>query len=94
MIDPFHKAIRRDAKINWMCRPVMKHRELRGLTGAGKSSRGMLTFLVAHCVKTHIFVQKLICECILGRYQRVIKVILVGTRRIFYRPKSNENLTI
>merc|ERR1711862_582400 len=32
MIDPFHKAIRRDAKINWMCRPVMKHRELRGLT--------------------------------------------------------------
>ena len=40
MIDPFHKAIRRDAKINWMCRPVMKHRELRGLTGAGKSSRG------------------------------------------------------
>ena len=65
MIDPFHKAIRRDAKINWMCRPVMKHRELRGLTGAGKSSRGMLTFLVAHCVKTHIFVQKLICERIL-----------------------------
>merc|ERR1711860_339184 len=41
MIDPFHKAIRRDAKINWMCRPVMKHRELRGLTGAGKSSRGL-----------------------------------------------------
>merc|ERR1712181_134000 len=29
MIDPFHTAIRRDANINWMCRPVMKHRELR-----------------------------------------------------------------
>merc|ERR1712055_325121 len=41
MIDPFHKAIRRDPKINWMCRPVMKHRELRGLTHAGKSSRGL-----------------------------------------------------
>ena len=58
MIDPFHKAIRRDAKINWMCRPVMKHRELRGLTGAGKSSRGMST-LSFYTVKTHIFVQKL-----------------------------------
>merc|ERR1712029_1180172 len=40
MIDPHHKAITRDPKINWMCRPVMKHRELRGLTAAGKSSKG------------------------------------------------------
>merc|ERR1712061_257746 len=30
MIDPHHKAITRDPKVNWMCRPVMKHRELRG----------------------------------------------------------------
>ena len=36
MIDPFHKAIRRDPKINWMCSPVQKHRELRGLTHAGQ----------------------------------------------------------
>merc|ERR1712154_580566 len=41
MIDPHHKAITRDPKINWMCRPVMKHRELRGLTAAGKRSRGI-----------------------------------------------------
>jgi large subunit ribosomal protein L15e len=40
LIDPFHKAIRRDPKINWITKPVMKHRELRGLTHAGKSSRG------------------------------------------------------
>ncbi len=40
MIDPHHKAIRRDPKINWMCASVQKHRELRGLTHAGKSSRG------------------------------------------------------
>ena len=53
MIDPFHKAIRRDAKINWMCRPVMKHRELRGLTGAGKSSRGMSTLVFTHCQNTY-----------------------------------------
>ena len=53
MIDPFHKAIRRDAKINWMCRPVMKHRELRGLTGAGKSSRGMST-LAFYTLSKHI----------------------------------------
>merc|ERR1712066_1020710 len=41
MIDPHHKAITRDPKVNWMCRPVMKHRELRGLTAAGKRSRGI-----------------------------------------------------
>ena len=43
MIDPSHKAIARDPKINWMCRPVQKHRELRGLTTAGKSSRGTIS---------------------------------------------------
>ena len=41
MVDPFHKAIRRDAKINWICKPVMKHREMRGLTSASKKSRGL-----------------------------------------------------
>merc|ERR1712150_366351 len=41
MIDPHHKAITRDPKINWMCKAVQKHRELRGLTAAGKSSRGL-----------------------------------------------------
>jgi large subunit ribosomal protein L15e len=43
LVDPSHKAIRRDPKINWMCRPVMKHRELRGLTAAGKKYRGLRT---------------------------------------------------
>ena len=47
MIDPSHKAIRRDPKINWMCKAVQKHRELRGLTAAGKSSRGKYIFLIA-----------------------------------------------
>merc|ERR1711970_1669727 len=41
MIDPHHKAITRDPKINWMCSAVQKHRELRGLTHSGKSSRGL-----------------------------------------------------
>ena len=41
MVDPAHKAIKRDPKINWLCKSVMKHRELRGLTSAGKSSRGL-----------------------------------------------------
>ncbi|KAG5679720.1 hypothetical protein PVAND_009267 [Polypedilum vanderplanki] len=40
-IDPFHNAIRRDPKVNWICNAVHKHRELRGLTSAGKSSRGI-----------------------------------------------------
>merc|ERR1712137_553700 len=41
LVDPFHKTIRRDPKINWLCNPVHKHRENRGLTSAGKSSRGL-----------------------------------------------------
>jgi large subunit ribosomal protein L15e len=35
-VDPFHKAIRRDARINWICDAVHKRRESRGLTSAGK----------------------------------------------------------
>jgi len=34
MVDTHHKAIRTDARINWLCNPVHKHRELRGLTSA------------------------------------------------------------
>lgn len=41
LVDIFHKAIRRDPKIQWICKAVHKHRELRGLTSAGKSSRGL-----------------------------------------------------
>merc|ERR1711991_361567 len=41
LVDPQHKAIRRDARINWICRPAHKHRESRGLTAAGKKSRGL-----------------------------------------------------
>lgn len=41
MVDTAHKAIRDDPRINWICNPVHKHRELRGLTSAGKSSRGL-----------------------------------------------------
>eukprot|EP00439_Symbiodinium_sp_Y106_P021019 s2301_g2.t1 len=56
MVDPYHKTIRDDPRINWtdffcqcvyiatntICKPVMKHRELRGLTAAGKKARGLL----------------------------------------------------
>merc|ERR1712029_655022 len=38
LVDPFHKAIRHDAKINWICKSVHKHREMRGLTSANKIS--------------------------------------------------------
>ncbi|KAI8464396.1 MAG: 60S ribosomal protein L15-like protein [Monoraphidium minutum] len=41
MVDPHHNAIRNDARINWICNPVHKHRELRGLTSAGKKYRGL-----------------------------------------------------
>uniref|UniRef100_T1J1W7 Ribosomal protein L15 n=1 Tax=Strigamia maritima TaxID=126957 RepID=T1J1W7_STRMM len=41
LVDPFHRSIRRDPKIHWICKPVHKHRELRGLTSAGRKSRGL-----------------------------------------------------
>jgi large subunit ribosomal protein L15e len=41
LLDPFHKVVRSDPKVNWICLPVQKHREMRGLTRAGKSSRGL-----------------------------------------------------
>ena len=41
MVDPQHKVIRRDARINWLCKAVHKHRELRGLTAAGRKNRGL-----------------------------------------------------
>jgi len=40
LVDPFHAAIRNDPKVNWICQPTHKHRELRGLTATGKKSRG------------------------------------------------------
>jgi hypothetical protein len=38
---PAHTAIRRDPKIQWICEAKQKHRELRGKTAAGKTSRGL-----------------------------------------------------
>lgn len=43
LVDINHNAIRNDAKINWICNAVHKHRELRGLTAAGKKYRGLRT---------------------------------------------------
>ncbi|XP_022756181.1 60S ribosomal protein L15-like [Durio zibethinus] len=41
LVDTAHNAIRNDPRINWICNPVHKHRELRGLTSAGKKYRGL-----------------------------------------------------
>lgn len=41
LVDIFHKAIRRNPDTQWITRPVHKHREMRGLTSAGKKSRGL-----------------------------------------------------
>ena len=41
LVDTAHKAIRRDPKINWICKPPHKRREQRGLTSAGKKNRGL-----------------------------------------------------
>ncbi len=41
LVDPLHLKIRNDARINWICNPVHKHRECRGLTSAGRKGRGL-----------------------------------------------------
>ena len=41
LVDPQHLVIRNDPRINWICKPVMKHRERRGLTSAGRKARGL-----------------------------------------------------
>lgn len=40
-VDPSHPAIRNDARINWIVDPTHKHREMRGLTSAGRKYRGL-----------------------------------------------------
>ena len=41
LADPAHNAIRNDPRINCIAGAHQKHRELRGITSAGKSSRGL-----------------------------------------------------
>lgn len=41
LVDPSHKVVRRDPRINWIVNPVHKHREARALTATGKKSRGI-----------------------------------------------------
>eukprot|EP00051_Salpingoeca_urceolata_P026156 m.476298 g.476298 ORF g.476298 m.476298 type:complete len:205 (-) comp20490_c0_seq1:59-673(-) len=41
LVDPQHKAIRRDPRINWICGAVHKHREIRGTTSEGRNNRGI-----------------------------------------------------
>jgi len=41
LVDPSHNAIRKDPRINWLTKPVHKHRELKGLTATGRKSRGL-----------------------------------------------------
>lgn len=42
LVDVAHTAIRNDPRINWLCNPVHKHRELTGKTSAGKHNRGLV----------------------------------------------------
>ena len=40
-VDPSKPEIKKDKKINWITNPKNKNRALRGLTSAGKKSRGL-----------------------------------------------------
>lgn len=41
MVDPSHPVIASDPKINWICKPNNTRRVYRGLTSAGKKTRGL-----------------------------------------------------
>ncbi|NHJ86254.1 MAG: 50S ribosomal protein L15e [Asgard group archaeon] len=41
LVDPHHPAIIKDKRINWVNNPANKNRVFRGLTSAGKKSRGL-----------------------------------------------------
>ena len=41
LVDPNHKAVRRDPRINWIATSKHKHRECRGVTSIGKKHRGL-----------------------------------------------------
>eukprot|EP00960_Hanusia_phi_P069287 767051-Hanusia_phi.AAC.11 len=41
LVDPAHRVVRNDPRLNWICSAKMKHRELRGLTAAGRKGRGV-----------------------------------------------------
>jgi len=41
MVDPMHKAVRNCPRLNWICNPTHKHRELRGVTSAGRKARSL-----------------------------------------------------
>lgn len=41
LVDKHHPVIQSDPNINWICASTNKKRVNRGLTGAGKKSRGM-----------------------------------------------------
>ena len=41
LVDSAHRVIRNDPRINWIVNATMKHREMRGLTAAGRRARGV-----------------------------------------------------
>lgn len=41
LVDPQRQEIKKDKKINWIAKPENKKRAVRGLTSAGKKSRGL-----------------------------------------------------
>ena len=41
MVDPNHPNIKNDQHINWICKPANRSRVFRGLTSAGRKSRGL-----------------------------------------------------
>uniref|UniRef100_A0A8C8T2M8 Ribosomal protein L15 n=1 Tax=Peromyscus maniculatus bairdii TaxID=230844 RepID=A0A8C8T2M8_PERMB len=57
LIDPFHKAIRRNPDTQWITKPVHKHREMRGLTSKVQYSAAPLLPPI------HVMISPFRCSC-------------------------------
>ncbi len=44
LVDPHHPVVKSDPRINWILNPANKRRVFRGLTSAGKKSRGLRAY--------------------------------------------------
>ena len=75
LVDPAHRVVRNDPRLNWICSAKMKHRELRGLTAAGRKGRGVARGHGNHRCFLHLSAR---CLCAKLASDLCLPVVLYG----------------
>ncbi|KAL3837883.1 hypothetical protein ACJIZ3_022474 [Penstemon smallii] len=95
LVDTAHTAVQNDPRINWLCNPVHKHRELRGLTSAGKKYRGAYTYVSELWKKKQSDVMRFLLRVRCWEYRQLPAVVRVThptrpdkARRLGYKAKQ------